>query len=550
MPSASELGPGRTHSGASVHFGLGPARAVAARTFRDARVRTIVFAYIFAIYSYIQPIGYRRAYPTPLSRLAFAGSFADTNGLRILYGQPRDLLTVSGYSAWRVGGTLAIAAAVFGALAAVRALRAEEDAGRTEIVLAGIIRRRDAYLSAIAAIGLGAAILWLAEFAGFVLARLPAAGSAYLALATASMVPLFAGVGAVASQLAPTRRVALEVVSAAVALFWLLRVIADTARGASWLRWTTPLGWAEEMRPFTGSHSSVLLLPIAGSALLLIAAARLGAGRDIGTGLLPGRDSAEPRLRLLSSTTTHALRSQRDSLIAWTGGVAAIAFLLGGVSKSVSSAGISESLKRQIAKLGSGSIATPTGYLAFVFLLFVLALSLFVCTQIAAAWQEEAAQRLETVLALPVSRTRWLGGRLLLATGAAAMISVASGLFTWFGAASVHVHVSLFRLLEAGANGLPAALLFLGLAALAYAVLPRASTGIAYGIVAGTFLWQTVGSLLSAPRWLVDLTPFAHVSLVPIQPFRAAAAAVMIGIGLAAALAALAAFRQRDLVGA
>jgi ABC-2 type transport system permease protein len=237
-------------------------------------------------------------------------------------------------------------------------------------------------------------------------------------------------------------------------------------------------------------------------------------------------------------------------LIAWTGGVAAIAFLLGGVSKSVSSAGISESLKRQIAKLGSGSIATPTGYLAFVFLLFVLALSLFVCTQIAAARQEESAQRLETVLALPVSRTRWLGGRLLLATGAAAMISVASGLFTWFGAASVHVHVSLFRLLEAGANGLPAALLFLGLAALAYAVLPRASTGIAYGIVAGTFLWQTVGSLLSAPRWLVDLTPFAHVSLVPIQPFRAAAAAVMIGIGLAAALAALAAFRQRDLVGA
>jgi len=549
MSPASELTSAPTRSRTGDHVGLGPARAVAAQTFRDARVRTIMFAYIFAIYSYIQPVGYRHAYPTLPSRLAFAGSFANNNGLRIFYGEPHQLLTVSGYSAWRVGGTLAIAAAVFGVLAAVRALRAEEDAGRTELVLAGVIRRRDAYVSAIAAVGAGAVILWLAEFAGFVLGGLPAAGSAYLALATASIVPVFAGLGAVASQVASTRRVALELGNAAVALFLLLRVFADTARGTGWLRWTTPLGWAEELRPFTAPRPVVLLLPVAASVLLLIVAERLGAGRDIGTGLLPERDSAEPRLRLLSSPTAHALRSQRDSLIVWTGGAAAFAFLLGVVSESVSSAGISENLQRQIEKLGSGSIATPTGYLAFVFFLFVLALSLFVCAQIAAAWQEEAAQRLETLLSLPVRRSRWLGGRLLLATGAAAVISVVSGLFTWFGASSVNVHVSLPRLLEAGANCLPAALLFLGLAALAYAVVPRASAAIGYGLVAVTFLWQTVGSLLGAPRWLVDLTPFAHVGLVPTQPFRAAAAAVMIGIGLAAALVALAAFRHRDLLG-
>jgi len=37
---------------------------------------------------------------------------------------------------------------------------------------------------------------------------------------------------------------------------------------------------------------------------------------------------------------------------------------------------------------------------------------------------------------------------------------------------------------------------------------------------------------------------------VPTQPFRAADAAVMAGLGLAAALAALAAFRRRDLLSA
>jgi ABC-2 type transport system permease protein len=105
-------------------------------------------------------------------------------------------------------------------------------------------------------------------------------------------------------------------------------------------------------------------------------------------------------------------------------------------------------------------------------------------------------------------------------------------------------------MLEAGANCLPAALLFLGVAALAYALVPRASAAVAYGLVAVAFLWQLVGSLLGAPRWLVDLTPFANVAAVPAQPFRAGAAVIMFAIGAFATLAALWAFRRRDLVGA
>ncbi len=531
-------------------MGLGPARALVRLGLRNARVRTIAFACLFAAYSYIQPAGYRHAYPTLADRRAFAGSFGDNKALRLFYGEPHDLLTVSGYTAWRVGGTLAIAAAVFGLLAAVRALRTEEDTGRMELVLAGVVGRRTAYLSAIVAIAASILILWLGEFAGFVAGGLPAGGSAYLALATASVMPVCAGVGAVASQLAPTRRIALELGGAVVGLFFLLRVIADTASGAGWLRWTTPLGWAEEMRPFTGAEPLVLLLPFAASVLLLAAAAWIAVGRDIGTGILPARDTADPRLHLLSSPTAQALRSEQGALLAWGGGVALFAYVLGLVSNSISSADISESVQKQIEKLGSGSIVTPTGYLAFVFIFFILAVSLLACAQVSAARQEEAEQRLETLLAQPVGRSGWLGGRLLLAASAAAAISLAAGLFTWAGAASGGADISLPKMLEAGANSLPVALLFLGIASLAYAVVPRASAGIAYGLVTVTFLWQLVGSLLGAPRWLVDLTPFAHVGLVPTQPFRAGAAATMLAIGLVAALAALGIFRRRDLLGA
>lgn len=520
------------------------------RAFRDARTRTLAFAYLFAVYAYIQPAGFRHAYPTLADRLKFVHAFAGNAALRLFYGYPYDAASIGGYSAWRVGGTLAIAAAVFGVLAAVRALRTEEDAGRAEIVLAQPIGRRSAFAAGMLAAAAGVAAMWLAETLGFVVARLPVGESAYLSLATASVAAVFVGVGALASQLAPTRRVALELGTAAVALSLLLRVVADTSGGAGWVRWLTPLGWAEELRPFAGPEPLALALSLAATLLSLALAARISAARDVGTGLLGAREEAGPRLRLLCSPTAQAFRGERSTLAVWASSVGAFALIFGLVSASISSAGISKSLREELAKLGAGSIATPVGYLSLVFIFFVLAISLFACGQVGAARQEEAEERLETLLALPVGRSHWLGGRLLLATGAAAALSLIAGALAWGGATAEGVHVSLGRMLEAGANCLPASLLFLGIAALAYALVPRASSGVAYGVVTVAFLWQLVGSLLGAPKVLVELTPFAHVAAVPQQPFRGGAAVVMLAIGLAAAAAAVAAFRRRDLLGA
>lgn len=526
-----------------------PVLALMRRAFRDARVRTISFAYLFALYAYIQPVGYRDAYPTAAERIGFARSFSENKAVRLFYGEPHDLLSVSGYTAWRVGGTLAIFAAIFGLLAAVRALRTEEETGRHELVLAGIVTRRTAYLSSLAAIALGTTLLWAGESAGFIAARLPAGGSMYLALATVSNVPVCAGAGALASQLASTRRMALELGGAVVGLWFLLRVLADTASGVIWLRWLTPLGWAEQLRPFAGPQPLVLLLPIMSSVLLLWLAAQIDARRDVGTGVLAARERTEPRLGLLSSPLAHALRSERSSLIAWLVGVGAFAYILGVVAKSSSSAGISKSLSREFGKLGTGGIITPTGYLGFTFILFVLVVSVFACTQIGTARREEAEQRLETLLALPIARWRWLGGRLALAAAGAAAISLTAGLLAWVGAESGGAGIPLGKMIEAGANCLPVALLFGGLAALAYAIVPRASAAIAYALLTVAFLWDLVGSLLAVPKWLVELTPFRHIGLVPAQPFRVGDAAVMLAIAAACAIAAVRVFARRDLTG-
>jgi ABC-2 type transport system permease protein len=526
------------------------ASALARRTLANGRINTGSFALLFLFIAYVNPVGYRRAYPTPSDRLAFARRFGTNKIVQLFYGVPHDLLSVGGYTAWRVGGTAAIFAAAWGLIAAVRALRAEEDAGRQELVLASVISRRNAYLAALAAIVVGAAFLWLALFLGLVAARLSPAGSGFLALAVVSPIPVFAGVGALTSQIAPTKRLALALASAVLGLAFLLRVIADTSTSYGWMRWLTPLGWAEELQPFGNPQPLVLVLPAGTSVALLVAAGLIGARRDIGRGLLTGNDNASPRLRFLSSPTAFAFRSETATLGIWVGGIGLFAIVVGALSTSFTNENLPANIREQLKKLGGASLVTPAGALGFYFLLLVLALSLFACSQIAAARRDESDQRLETLLALPVGRARWLGGRIGLGIAGIGVLAVVAGLLSWAGAAAQGADISLARMLEAGLNCLPTSLLFLGLAALAYGLLPRASTGLAYGLVSVAFVWQLFGSLIGAPQWIVDLSPFQHVGLVPARPFHVTAAIVMVTLAAAAAVTALWAFRRRDLTAA
>lgn len=524
--------------------------AIVLRAARSTRVRDGAFALFFGLQAVIQPVGYRHSFPALADRVAFARSFGGDPALRLFYGTPHDLLSVGGYTAWRVGGFVAILAGMWGAVAAVRALRGEEDAGRQELVLAGVVGRRQAYAAALAAVAIGGALLWLATAAGLIAGGLPVGGSLFLALATLTPALVFAGVGALASQLGPTRRVALELAIGVLAVSLLLRVVADTSASLGWLRWATPLGWAEELRPFAGPRPAVLLLPVGCGLALIALAGALAVGRDVGTGLLAARDRARPRTALLGSPTAFALRDERWSLLGWLSGVALFAVVVGMLARTFTTANLGPTLRRELAQVGGASITTASGALGFYFLFFVVAFSLFACSQMAAARHEEAAERLATVLALPVGRRHWLAGRLAIAAGGVALLALAASVLAWAGARSQGASVALAEMLGAGANTLPCALLFLGLAALAFAAVPRAAAGVAYGLVAVAFVWELFGSVLGAPGWVLGLSPFHHVGLVPAQPFQATAAVVMLAMGAVAAVTALALLRRRDLAAA
>lgn len=524
-------------------------KALALRTAADARIRTMSFGAIFAVFAIANVVGYGRTYPTVADRIQFAQTFGDNKAIRLFYGTPYHLETVGGYTSWRVGGLLAIAAAFFGSMAAARAFRGEEESGRTEIVAAGAVTRAGLFVARIAAIGGTLGVLWLALWLGLVIGGLPLLGSAYLALVLVSVALVYAGIGALASQFASTSREALELAGAVLALDLVVRVVADTMDVQA-LHWVSPLGWGEETRAFAGEQPWVLALLGLTAVILLALALALERRRDIGASILPPREVINtPGNRFLRSPSLLAVRSQLTSLAIWAVGVAGFGAVLGTVSKSVADAKLPQSLKDQLDKLGAVDFTTPSGYIGLVFLFFVLAISLFGCSQLASIREDEAEGRLETLFALPSGRVQWLGERLALAVAGASVMAVAAGLGASAGVLVVGAGVKFQSLIEAGLNTLPASALFIGIGALLLTLFPRSGVGIGYAVVGIAFIWELVGSLLGVPSWALGLSPFHQVGLVPGQSFRALPAAVMVALGLACALASLAVFQRRDLVG-
>jgi MYXO-CTERM domain-containing protein len=55
---------------------------------------------------------------------------------------------------------------------------------------------------------------------------------------------------------------------------------------------------------------------------------------------------------------------------------------------------------------------------------------------------------------------------------------------------------------------------------------------------------------VQVPDWLLAVSPFHDVGLVPGEPFEAGAAAIMVGAAALLSVGALWAFRRRDLIGA
>jgi ABC-2 type transport system permease protein len=102
-------------------------------------------------------------------------------------------------------------------------------------------------------------------------------------------------------------------------------------------------------------------------------------------------------------------------------------------------------------------------------------------------------------------------------------------------------------LVVAGINIIPAALLALGLGALAFAVIPRFATIVVYAVVGWSIIIDLVGSLISGLDWMTKASIFHYVALAPSEDPHWASLAIMTVIAIGFAAVAVLVFDKRDL---
>jgi polyether ionophore transport system permease protein len=529
-----------------------PSWVIFARTTRGATRSGLLWGYVFGAFIASSAWSYSSVYRTQSQRDNLAATFGDNKATVALFGPAPDLQTVGGFTVLKVSMTLMIVGAIWGLLTSTRLLRGEEDAGRWDMFLSGGTTRGGAALQGLGGLAVSALVLWIltsliTSVAGVSSKVDIAPGPAmFLALALVSPALMFLAVGALTSQLAPTRRQAAGYGAVVLGVSYGLRMVGDGGIRLHWLSWLSPLGWSEMLAPLTQSNPWPLLLISGFTVVVGVAAVGLAATRDVGSSIFPDRPERVPNLRLLDSALGLSIRLMRTVAMAWLAALAVFGLLFGLVAKGAGATLSGSSLRETFDKLGAhgGGVGA---YLGVTFLIVGVLIAFVAAGQIGAARNEESEGRLDHLVVRPLSRVRWLTGRLCLTLVLLVTAGFVAGLFTWLGAATQHSNVTVASVLGAGLNAATPAVLCLGLGALLLGFWPRAATTGIYAVVAWSLLVELVGGIGAISHWVLDTSVFSHVASAPAVPPNWSANAVLAGMGLLAAVAGLLGFRHRDL---
>ena len=488
-------------------------------------------------------------YPTEASRRAAAEAANSTPAVVALYGRIYDPNSLGGIGLLKMSGFGAVLVAILMAVLVIRHTRTEEETGRMELMLAGVLGRR-APLAAALTVGWVASVsVGVATALGLVAAGLGATGSWAFGLAWACAGIAFASVAAVAAQLTASARAATGISMAVVGAAYLLRAAGDTRPpdGARWLSWLSPIGWSQQLRAFGGERWWVVLLPITFALLLAVAAVALLRRRDFGAGLVQPRPGPAVAASSLRSPLALAVRLQRGTFVAWAAAYAVLALLVGGLASSVSKFLDSPQARELMTRLGGVQGLTDAFLSTEVGMAAVIA-SAYGIQAVLRLHAEETALHAEPLLATAVTRTRWMASHVLVAVGGAAALMLVMGVCLGLsrGVSVGDVPGQLGVMLGAALARLPAVWVVVGIAVMVFGAVPQA-TQAAWIALVGFLVIGEFGPLLKLSQLAMDLSPYTHVPDLPGGSVTWTSLVVLLALAAALVAGGLAAFRRRDV---
>lgn len=454
---------------------------------------------------------------------------------------------------------LAVLTALLCGQTVVRHTRADEEAGRAELLGAAPIGRHARLAAALKATGMAAFGVGASVTLVMVAFDLEIAGSLLVGATLFGVGLVFAGVAAVAAQVVGTARGANAVTAATLGVAFLLRAIGDamadvdatgTVAISAWPSWLSPIGWGQQARAFGDERWWVLGLYAAAVLVLTVVAVVLSSRRDVGAGMLAARPGPATAGPTLSGPFGLAWRLHRSNVLAWSVAMLATGAAFGAVGEAAEDlVGVSDEMQAALeAMAASGGVVEL--YFTFAVGMLAVAVTAFTVQTVLRARSEELSGRSEAVLAGAVSRHAQLTthaaiaavGSLWLLTLVGSAGAVGYGLATGDWATGVE------GMLGTALAFLPATLVVGAVVLLAVAVTPRAAVAIGWSALVWSLVVGQLGAVLELPQPVLNLSPFTHVPGVPAEPLQVLPLLLLTVVAAGLVAVAFALHRRRDLV--
>lgn len=478
-------------------MGLG---SVYGKTIRDSRLSFIIAAGLLGGMALLMGAALPQFFPTPAARLAVDGLIGAMPASMVnLFGKPVALGTLGGYMTWKYGAMFVMGTALWSIMALSSTLASEARRGSLDMVATTPLGKHRIAIEKLAA---HLTLLWLAMV---VLGIASTAGSSIFGEAElGDQIPLIGGLGfglligsiamcfgGLAFLLAPVlgRAGAAGISGMAMLVLWL----ANGVEGMGALAVVSPFRWTSNHIPLVGQYDWLPVVATAALGVILMAGGVvLFVRRDLGVtaGLtlpkLPG---------LVLGVRNPVARAFGDMLpraLAWGIGLALmgalLASLVGPMADQIrGNTAIFATFQKIFPSFDLGATG---GWLQLFAELMFIAFGFAGATFVAKWASDETDDRLEVLLATPMTRSRWVTAGGIAALLATVVITAMFAIGIWAGAAS---------------GGLDAADSMLGTASLGLFTAAIVGIGFAIGGLFRTSLAAEVAALAVVATYLVDL---------------------------------------------
>lgn len=446
-------------------------------------------------------------------------------------------------------GYLLILVALMNMFLVTRHTRAEEQAGRAELLRADVLGSNAPLTATMIWALLNNLILGIAITASFVAFGSVFSSSLLVGAATCFFGLFMAALTAVFAQLTAFSSATSGFTGAFLGVAYILRGLGDMTAPAgehgTWLSWLSPLAWVQQTRVFYDDRWWPALLCLVAAVVLVALAYLLQSRRDVGSGLWAARSGRQSASAWLANMPMAIFAIQRSRITWWTIGLVLAAIMYGSFTQAMVDA--FATLPDLFKQLMGGASGALVGYVTLSITMYQVMLAVFAVMMVGNLASEERAGRLEPLLATKTSPARWLGWNWFWTALTATVISVLiGGLAGVFAYAVDNEGKWIQEGILGGLVGVPAVLIVLGLAFALYAWAPRwlslAWVPVIYGGIT-----QLFGEMLNLPEWAMSLSPFHATPQYPADSIEALPLVIQTAIGLGLFAVAVFGIKRRNI---